>query len=306
MSQTRSTIKVEGLDCAVEMEALRSAFEGAPGVQSLGFDLIYGTMTVDYDPGITGPPKLLDRVAKAGMNATLLEGSTPAASWWTTNGHWVATGISGLALLTGVVLDYASAGVWIARGLYLLAIAVGGFELFPRAFRGLVRLRFDIHVLMAAAVFGALALGQWDEAATVAFLFGLSEALEALSLERAKRAVRSLLEIAPEHAEVLGPDGQPRVIPVGQVKAGDRIHVRAGERIPIDGVILSGRSSVDQKAITGESVPVAREAGDPVFAGTVNGEGSLRVRVAGTGERTIQPTLRRSARNVDSGYPVVS
>ena len=134
---------------------------------------------------------------------------------------------------------------------------------------------------MTVAVAGALALGQWDEAATVAFLFGLSEALERFSLDRARRAVRRLLEIAPETAEIVNPDGTFRVVAASTLQAGDRVHVRAGERIPIDGSVLSGRSSVDQKAITGESVPVPREPGDPVFAGTVNGDGTLEVEAAG-------------------------
>jgi Cd2+/Zn2+-exporting ATPase len=134
---------------------------------------------------------------------------------------------------------------------------------------------------MALAIGGALALGQWDEAATVAFLSGLSEALESLSLERARKAVRKLLEIAPETAELIRSDGSKHRVPAGQIGKGDRVLARAGERIPIDGTVASGRSSVDQKAITGESTPVTREAGDPVFAGTVNGEGALEIVAVG-------------------------
>jgi Cd2+/Zn2+-exporting ATPase len=214
------------------------------------------------------------------MRASLLDAPRPEASWWSRYGLWAGTVGSGLALLAGVGLEFAGAR-GPSRGLYLVAIAIGGLELFPKALRELVRLRFDIHLLMGAAVAGALALGQWDEAATVAFLFGLSEALEAMSLDRARRAVRRLLEIAPETAEVRGADGRIVVVPVEQVRTGDRVHVRAGERIPIDGQVVQGRSSVDQKAITGESIPVAREPGDPVFAGTVNGEGALEVETSG-------------------------
>ena len=181
-----------------------------------------------------------------------------------------------------------------AKGAFGLAIAAGGAELIPRAVRGLRGLRFDIHVLMGLAIAGALALGQWDEAATVAFLFGLSEALEAMSLDRARRAVRALLEIAPETAEVVDPDGSTRVVPASQLEAGDRVRIRAGERVSIDGTVLSGRSSVDQKAITGESVPILREPGDAVFAGTVNGEGALEVEASGPlGDALISRIIAR-------------
>ena len=130
---------------------------------------------------------------------------------------------------------------------------------------------------MAAAIAGALALGQPDEAATVAFLFGLSEALEALGVARARAAIRSLLDVEPEPAERVDADGVARAVPASAIVPGDRVRVRAGGRIPVDGRVVSGRSTVDQKAITGESVPAPRGPDDPVFAGTVNGEGALEI-----------------------------
>ena len=165
--------------------------------------------------------------------------------------------------------------------MYGLSILAGGIELFPKGLRGLRHLRLDIHVLMALAVTGALILGQWDEAATVAFLFGLSELLESLSLSRARRAVRALLEVAPETADVIGTDGQILTIDASVVAKGDRVRVRPGDRIPVDGDIVKGRSSVDQKMITGESVPILREEGDEVFAGTINGDGPLEIVASG-------------------------
>ena len=151
----------------------------------------------------------------------------------------------------------------------------------PSRARSLRRLRLDVDVLMGLAILGAAALGEWNEAATVAFLYGVSESLEALSVARARRAIRKLLEVAPDAAERIGPDGQAATIPADQIVAGDRVLVRSGDKVPIDGSVLKGRSSVDQKAITGESVPVARGPGDLVFAGTVNGEGTLEVEASG-------------------------
>jgi Zn2+/Cd2+-exporting ATPase len=279
MGQARCTLKVDGLDCPAEAGPLREALEGAPGVAGIGFDLIHGTISVDYEPGATDPAALVRRIAeRTGMRAEPIgqavapdEHDHPGAS------RWAATVGSGLALAAGMILSWSGGPAWAARVAFVGAIAAGGIELFPKAVRGLGRLRLDIHVLMGLAVVGAVALGQWDEAATVAFLFGLSEALEALSLERARRAVRALLEIAPETAERVEPGGGTRVVPAASVRPGDRVRVRAGERVPVDGTVVAGRSSVDQKMITGESLPVTREAGDDVFAGTVNGEGMLEV-----------------------------
>ena len=288
MSQARCVIQVQGLDCPVEVAALRSAFEGAPGVGNLGFDLVHGVMTVDFDPDQTDPPALVRRVVtRAGMKADLVGSPEVAqASWWTRNSRWATTSAAGLFLLGGIIVDhFASTESRTAPGAlvaYALAIVAGGLDLAPRAWRNLRAARLDIHVLMGAAILGALALGQWDEAATVAFLFGLSEALEALSVNRARSAVRALLEVAPETAERIEADGRIATVPAASLVAGDRVRVRSGERVPVDGQVVAGRSSVDQKAITGESVAILRESGDPVFAGSVNGEGALEVEAAGS------------------------
>ncbi len=283
MARARCTIEVRGLDCAVEVAALRSALEGAPGVGTLGFDLIHGMMTVDYDPEATEPAAISRRIAaRAGMKAELAGSPEVTESWWSRNGRWASTAASGLSLLVGVLIDWLTGSPTGARVAYALAVFAGGLDLVPRAARSLRQLRLDIHVLMGSAVLGAIALGQWDEAATVAFLFGLSESLEALSVDRARRAVRALLEVTPESAERIEPDGSITTVPASEIKAGDRVRVRSGERVPVDGSVVAGRSSVDQKAITGESVPVLREAGDGVFAGSVNGEGALEVEASGT------------------------
>ncbi len=282
MGRARCTMKVRGLDCPVEVAALRAALEGVPGVGTLGFDLIHGMMTVEYDPDATGPAALARRIAaRAGMHAEASGTPEVSGGWWSRHGRWASTAASGSALLAGVLIDRAGGGEASARLAYRMAIAAGSLDLVPRAFRGLRHRRLDIHVLMASAVLGAMALGQWDEAATVAFLFGLSEALESLSVDRARRAIRALLAVAPESAERVGPDGRVETVPAASIVEGDRVRVRSGERIPVDGSVVSGRSSVDQKAITGESIPVLREAGDGVFAGSVNGEGALEVEATG-------------------------
>ncbi|HWE36674.1 MAG TPA: heavy metal translocating P-type ATPase [Isosphaeraceae bacterium] len=277
MEPGRCTLRVEGLDCPAEVPPLREALQGAPGVVDLNFDPAQGTMTVLYRRDATDPAAIARRVTeRARMRAEVVAGAAPPVPKRPLDRRWLATIASGLALGLGILLEYRNS-IQSAHVLYLLSIVAGGLDLFPKAWRASRSWRLDIHALMALAVLGALGLGQWDEAATVAFLFGLSEALEALSVERARRAVRALLEVAPESAEVVGADGSSRVVDARLVRAGDRVRVRAGERVPVDGRVAAGRSSVDQKNITGESVPVFREPGDEVFAGTVNGDGALEV-----------------------------
>ena len=295
MASSRCRLKVRGLDCPAEIPAIRKALEGAPGVLAISIDPTGGTVEIEHDPEATGPDRLASLVTdRAGLpsrpialdgdgseSPSPVEGSgSELADPSFLRRAWPTIG-SGLALGSGALAAVFGAPGPVVRALWGLAIVVGGFEIFPRALAGLRRLRLDIHVLMALAVAGAVALGEWGEAATVAFLFGLSELLESLSLERARRAVRSLLEIAPETAEQLDDAGKVRVVPASELRAGDRVRVRAGSRVPIDGRVVDGRSSVDQKAITGESEPVPREPGDEVYAGTVNGEGALEVEASG-------------------------
>lgn len=301
MVQSRCTLKVKGLDCPVEADALHSALHAAPGVLGLGFDLILGTLTIDFDPALTGVEALVGRISdRARMRAEPLgspeveAAASSPTTWGVWLSRWGATAGAGLALFAAVVAGRWGGSDMLARVFYGVAVASGGFELFPKAWRGLRDRRLDIHVLMALAVVGALTLGQWDEAATVAFLFGLSESLERLSLERARRAVRALLEVAPQTAELVGVDGTITVVPVGRVARGDRVHVRSGERVPVDGMVVSGRSSVDQKAVTGESIPIVREPGDGVFAGTINGEGVLEIEAtAPVGDALISRVIAR-------------
>lgn len=288
MSRASCLLRVQGLDCPVEAEALSAALKDAPGVLGLSFDLAQGAMAVDYDTSTASPDSVIREVkARAGMSATMITALEEAPQpfgrslWHETLSRWGMVAVSGLTLLAAALIPVLGAPDWLGRLFYGLSVLAGGIELFPKAVRGLRSFRLDIHVLMALAVSGALVLGQWDEAATIAFLFGLSELLEGLSLERARRAVRSLLEVAPVSAELIGPDGSVRVVRPDVLGKGDRVRIRSGEKIPVDGVVVDGRSSVDQKAVTGESVPVLREPGDPVFAGTVNGEGALDVEASG-------------------------
>ena len=157
-----------------------------------------------------------------------------------------------------------------------MATVAGGWFIFPKAIAALRRLMLDMNVLMSVAVIGAAIIGEWSEAAAVTFLFGLSEYLEAFSVQRARRAIESLMKLTPETALLKRGEAFEEV-PIQQVNVDDVFAVKSGARVPLDGQVISGASAVNQAPITGESMPVDKKAGDDVFAGTINGEGSLEV-----------------------------
>ncbi|MCP5560178.1 MAG: cadmium-translocating P-type ATPase [Verrucomicrobiaceae bacterium] len=187
---------------------------------------------------------------------------------------------SGTLLGLGMLLQWLTLGPAMLHTIcFALATLAGGLLVFPAAFKALKKLRLDMNVLMTVAVTGAWLVGEGAEGAAVVFLFALSELLESWSVGRARRAIAALLKLTPQTALVKGADGSAKEVPVAEVTVGSEISVRSGSSIPLDGEVIAGDSAVNQAPITGESVPVEKKPGDTVFAGTINGEGSLTVRV---------------------------
>ncbi|MDF5939372.1 HAD-IC family P-type ATPase [Pseudomonas aeruginosa] len=174
-------------------------------------------------------------------------------------------------------------------GLALLAILGAGLPTYRKGWIALKNRNLNINALMSIAVTGAVLIGQWPEAAMVSVLFAIAELIEAKSLDRARNAIRGLLQLAPEQATVLV-GGEWKELPAKQVELEATVRVKPGERIALDGEVTSGRSSVNQAPITGESLPVEKEVGEPVFAGSINGEGALEYRVT---RRADDSTLAR-------------
>lgn len=167
----------------------------------------------------------------------------------------------------------------IVRYLYIAAYVTGGYAGLRESIKAFMRFELNVDILMILAAAGAAAIGNWLEGAVLLFLFSLSNTLQDYAMGRSRRAIQSLMKLRPDRALIRHADGYEKLIPVEELKVGDLIVVKPGERIPIDGLVKSGISSVNQSAITGESVPVTKEKGSEVFAATMNESGVLEVRV---------------------------
>ena len=287
-----TTLRVHGLDCADEATELREALQSRLGVRELSFDLLRGLMIVEHDEATITRDELIAAIAVIGLRAELecdvcpVEGSAsePRRGW-----RSAVTVASGVLLGAGFIeqlmtdgwlsllgSEDASANI-VARGLFIASAIIGGSIVLPKAWLALQRGRLDMNVLMTVAVAGAIGIGQFSEAATVAFLFAVSLALEAWSVSRARRAVEALMTLTPDTARVLHPDGSEVSLPANAVQIGDTLVVRPGEKFPLDGRVHKGETTVDQAPITGESVPVPKRPSDEVFAGTINQDGAVEI-----------------------------
>ena len=289
-------LRVTGLDCAEEVALLRRALGPAVRVEEeLSFDLMRGTLTLHRPPTERDDPAILALVKTTGLRAERWNEATHAKP---TNGRWAEPRLVWLASLSGsgLVLGYGvhtvSSGALsaltgatepplIAAALFVLGVLVALVHIGPKALISLRFARPDMHLLMAIAIAGALALGEYAEGATVAFLFLVSLLMESWNIERARRSVASLMELTPATARVVCPhDGDLMDRPVETVSIGAKVIVRPGERVPLDGDVLVGESLVDQSPMTGESVPVPRGVGDALLAGTINQTGELTMVVS--------------------------
>ena len=298
------------MDCADEVAILRRHVGPLVGGDArLSFDLLKGRMSVVAAPGLTSD-SVGAAVAQTGMRAEpWLDAPLAGRAIGRRVSRTVLTVASGCFTAAGFALHAAlvgsvstalgSEGAGLSHAVpapvqvtYALAIVAGIWFVLPRAWFAIRSLRPDMNLLMTIAVIGAIAIGEWSEAATVSFLFAVSLALEGWSVGRARRAVEALLALAPDTVRLVVAQGHTEV-PAAEVTLGARFAVRPGERIPLDGRVLTGTSSVNQAPITGESVPVLKEPGIEVFAGTINGEGAIEVEATrSAGDSTLSHIIR--------------
>jgi len=299
--------KIRGMDCAEEIATLKRELGPLVGGEELlAFDLLKARMTVQAAPAGITERQVIQAVERTGMRAEVWrEGAEEVETEgvWRRRGRTILSAVSGLALLAGFAaqgLRPANAVPPAARAFYLIAILAGVWTVAPKAWFALRRLRPDMNLLMTIAVLGAVAIGEWFEGASVAFLFAVSLALESWSVGRARRAVAALMDLSPKMARLLRAGGHEEEVPAGQVPVGAHFVVRPGERVPLDGRVANGTSDVNQAPITGESVPVPKAAGGEVFAGTINGDGALEVESTKPAEETTLAHIIRMVEEAQS------
>ena len=294
--------RIASMDCSAEESDIRRALEPIAGIRSLGFQL--GARTLRIDAGEEAYAPALDAIRKAGFDPQPAQSAASPADSHEGHHHGhahshgrpfggatrlaaalvLAAGAEALSFFAPDLLAWKVAGMAVAA----LAIALAGLDTYKKGMAALLRGKLNINALMAVAVTGAFLIGQWPEAAMVMALYAIAELIEARAVDRARNAIKGLLDMAPEQALMQGEGGAWAVTPVAAVPLQAVLRIRPGERVPLDGVVTQGSSAINQAPITGESIPVDKEAGDAVFAGTINETGEISIRVtAAAGNTTL-------------------
>ena len=271
-----AVFRVEGMDCNEEVVILERRLKPLAGLEAVSADLIGQRLHVKYDAARLTTSAIVDAVGGAGMRMWL-EHEEPTSSGGDVESRWRLVLASGVAIGAGLALSAAGLAPASAAA-FTAAAVIGG--LFParRAWTAIRSRSLDINALMVIAVAGALVLGEFLEAASVVLLFAIAQWLEVRTLERARQAIHALIDLSPREA-IVRRQGSDQRMPVDQVRIGDEILVRPGDKVPLDGVVVAGQSDVNEAPLTGESLPVDKTSGDEVYAGTINGHGALDLRV---------------------------
>jgi len=296
--------RVYGMDCAEETNALRRELSRLiESEDDLQFDLLGGRLSVLPKDNVS-IAEILAAIARTGLRATPIQQTEETDTIaqpsklhrydrrvWFCLFSGIATGVAAIFSASRLFLDLNETQhlvlLVLSRGFCGIGALFGMWFVFPRAINAAVRLRPDMNLLMTVAVIGAVILGEWIEAASVSFLFALSLVLESWSVDRARRAVSALLQLAPVTARCRNDqDNEYTERPINEVAAGTIVSVWPGEKVPLDGVVTQGVTSINEAPITGESLPVEKSCGAEVFAGTLNLQGSFEFRVTRTAHDT--------------------
>ncbi len=294
--------RIKGMDCPDEVVILKRQLVPLVGSEEcLAFDIVNGKMTVQLKDGDISEDAIRRAVAETGMQAIPWDAACPSGvcvleeGFWQQRGRLILCATSGILLGIGFILDVvrpshltSALSLWGENGkplelsvaiFYGAAIVTGGWFVGPKAWVALRKRVPDMNLLMVIAALGAVSIGQFSEAASVTFLFSLALLLESWSTDRARHAIRALLDLSPTVARFVCPhDACIEEKPVDEIAVGTTIMVRPGEKIPLDGVVTKGETTVNQAPITGESMPIVKKVGSEVFAGTINGDGAIEFR----------------------------
>ena len=279
------------MDCASEEGEIRRALEPVAGIRLLRFQLGARTLTIDADP--KDLHQALEAIRKAGFDPKPLTPTAPhedagEGAHDHDHDHGFEVGIRRMGTALGMAIAAEALSffapdllIWKLAGMVIAAIAIwlAGLDTYTKGLKALRQGRLNINALMTVAVTGAFVIGQWPEAAMVMALYAIAELIEARAVDRARNAIKGLMALAPDEAEVKQPDGRWKRQASKTIAIEAMVRIKPGERVPLDGLVTSGSSAVDQASVTGESIPVDKAAGDLLFAGTVNQTGALEIRV---------------------------
>ena len=279
-------VLITQMDCPTEERLITDKLSGMKGIAALQFNLIQRSLTINHDPESLEPA--LQAIRELGFTPQVTaDGKAPMEAQVSEKKHWWKLGLAGVAAVAAEVIHFAQlAPEPVVALVALAAVLLCGLDIYKKGWIALKNFNLNINALMSIAVTGAILIGQWPEAAMVMFLFAVAELIEAKSLDRARNAIRGLMDMAPDKATVQQADGNWTEVDVATVTVGSLARVRPGERISLDGEVVKGNSTINQAPITGESLPVEKGAGDPVFAGTINEAGSLEYRVTAEANNT--------------------
>ncbi|PES41798.1 heavy metal translocating P-type ATPase [Priestia megaterium] len=269
------TYLIEGMDCAACANTIVNHLKTVPAVKDVRVNFSTGKAQIEHD---NEADDIIKEVSKAGYTATLVTSSRQSAEARHHKGQNGPIVFSGILIALGFIGSHTGIASYMTTVLYAIAMIVSGYKPAKSAYYGIKSRSLDMNVLMTVAALGAAVIGEWLEGATVVWLFALGVALQTRSIEQTRNSIRGLMDLAPSEAWVKE-NGQLIKKAAEDISIGTTIVVKPGDRIPLDGEIINGESSINQAPITGESIPVDKVIGDAVYAGTINESGSLEIKV---------------------------
>lgn len=280
----RTPIRIMQMDCPTEEALIRKKLGDMPAVISMEFNLMQRILTVVHTTNAL--ESVLDAVRSLGFEPEVPDAQGQLGNVVEQKKPWWPLAVAGGAAIAAEAVSWMAMPSWLAAVLALIAVGCSGLTTYKKGWVAIRHADLNINALMSIAVTGAFILGQWPEAAMVMVLFTVAELIEAKSLDRARNAISGLMQLTPDNATVLQEDGSWQLVDAKSVVVGSIVRIKPGERIGLDGLIVRGRSTVNQAPITGESLPVDKAEGDKVFAGTINEASAFEYKVTAAANNT--------------------